>query len=517
MVSAFIPHIPLRATIIARRPRICRTSPTASQGTPASPSDNLYHILGLPHTQNGHASTHAEIRAAYLNIAKVSHPDVASDADSVERFAAVARAWAVLGDDTLRRIYDSTGADGIAAIRSIDQRTADIRRRFAGLDGDALDYLADSGQLIGGLLSPAEDPMPPAFKRMDSPFNPGDIAHDDACPRSVEEAIWNIQFHDDISVRYYGLWWIYKFKVSAAEEALVNVLRTSTEQTVLGGFKIRRRAALALGAVATAPTQDNTDTVLALTEAMKSRDYFLRYRAAEALSNLAQRTAMNSDVYAAFPDEVVNELKRILKMGQEEFKRKEAAKSGYSLQEGLFDLDKFEPEVRKRLENIFEDRRKNESVSRRTTMTPQLGVDEVGTDADEPFEWILKAVSAICSQSSHQDQELTEILQTYTKFPVPLVRYAAHKALFALTGKPDHAEEIVKALQYGVEHHYSQRVLIRDLGDLGYSQGAAAVAACPMVENSFKILALKNMLAKRDHDPEHEDVRNVLLHMDSLL
>lgn len=423
----------------------------------------------------------------------------------------------MLGDNALRRIYDSTGEDGLAAVQSIDERTADLRRRFAGLDGDSLDYLADSGQLVGGLLSPADDPAPPAFKGLDSPFNAGDGAHDDACPRSVEEAIWNIQFHEDMSVRYYGLWWIYKFKVSAAEEALVNVLRTSMEQTALGGFKIRRRAALALGAVAAAPTADNDATVLALTEAMKSSDYFLRYRAAEALSNLAQRAALDPKVSSYFPDVVVEELKELLKKGQQDFERKEAAKSGYSTQESLFDLEGYEPEVRERLEKIFENRRKNEERSRRTTMTPQLGVDEVGSEADEPFEWILKAVSAICSQSSEQDQELIETLHTYTKFPVPLVRYAAHKALYALTKKTDDAEEIVKALQYGVEHHYSQRVLIRDLGDLGYCQGAAAVASCPMVENSFKILALKNMLAARDHDPKHKDVRNVLAHMDSLL
>lgn len=431
-----------------------------------------------------------------------------------DEFDSVARAWAVLSDATLRRIYDTAGEEGLAAIQSIDERAEDVRRRYAELDGEQLDYLSDTGQLIGGLLTPSD-----AEDFREGKMFPGrDTDVDDACPRSVKEAIWNIQFHPDESVRYYGLWWVYKFKVGEAEAALVNVLRNSEEHTALGGFGLRRRAALALGAAARAPTLDNQDVVLALTEALASPDYFLRYRAAEALSNIAQRCAYESDASVIFPNEVVQKLKRMLKEGQMELERKDAAKSGYFQQESLFDLDRLDEEVRQKLEKVFLDRRQNEQQSRRTTMTPQLGVDQVGTATDQPYEWILKAVSAISAlQDSPPDDELIDILLSYTHNSIPLVRYAAHKALYALTNKTVHAERIVEALQYGVEHHYSQRVLIRDLGDLGYCKGAAAVAACPMVENSFKILALKNMLAKRRHDPRHPDVCNVLTHMDSLL
>lgn len=471
-------------------------------------------MLGFTSPSSGTSPSHIEIRQAYLERAKTLHPDVSPGPDAEARFDVIARAWAVLSDPSLRQIYDATGHEGLSAVRSMDDRAAAVRKRYAALDGEQLDYLSDTGQLIGGLLSPAEE-APPGLVDDDG-LGEG-VQREDACPRSIEEAIWNIQFHEDRSVKYYGLWWIYKFKVREAEHALVKVLRTSTEQTALGGYGIRRRAALALGAVAEAPTEQNDVPVLALTEALKSPDYFLRYRAAEALANMAQRDALKPSPATVFPPEVVEQLKTMLERGQKHFEKKDATRSGYTQQESLFELDKLDSAVREKLEKVFQDRRQNEQRSRRTTMTPQLGVDEVGSDTDEPYEWILKAVSAISSRSDNRDPGLIETLRSYTKNSVPLVRYAAHKALYALTNVSVHAEEIVQALEYGVEHHYSQRVLIRDLGDLGYSKGAAAVASCPMVENSFKILALKNMLAKRNHDPKHEDVRNVLKHMDSLL
>lgn len=417
-------------------------------------------------------------------------------------------------------MYDTSGEEGLAAVTSIDERAEDIATRYASLDGEQLDYLSDTGQLIGGLLTAGDSNWQHGPLSSDeAPFFPdGDEDIQDACPRSIDQAIWNIQYHQDQSVRYYGLWWIYKFKVSEAEAALVNVLRTSTHQTTLGGYGLRRRAALALGAVASPTSQTCQDTVLALGDALGSSDYFLRYRAAEALSNIAQRCALLGGQRSWFPDIVVTRLVEILRKGRENLERQEELKSGYFRQESLFDLEALEPHVRAKIEKVFVDRQENEKRSRRTTMTPQLGVDKVGTEADEPFEWVLKAVSAICSlPGGVGDDSLTSVLQSYVQNPVPLVRYAAHKALYALTANDWHAEEIVQALRYGVEHHYSQRVLIRDLGDLGYSKGAGAVADCPMVENSFKILALKNMLAKRGHDAKDPDVRQVLKHMDSLL
>ncbi|KAI0567539.1 phycocyanobilin Cys-84 alpha-C-phycocyanin lyase CpcE subunit [Gracilaria domingensis] len=460
MATAFT--LPLLVSRVNSRRSQCGRNQGIIRGTLSSDSNpSLYSILGID-SKDPASVTSSQIRKAYLNLAKQTHPDAVEKASS-SSFDEVSHAYTVLSDPELRSVYDEAGREGLAAIKSVQQRAQQIHDKFSSMSGEQLEYLSDSGELIGGLLSSSSG---------DEAFDPSKVSHEDACPRSIEEAIWNIQFHPDRSVRYYGLWWIYKFKVTAAETALVNVLQTSNDQTTLGGYGIRRRAALALGAVASAPTESNQYAVTALSDALRSPDYFLRYRAAEALSNIAQRCAL-SEQHFCFPRSVTHQLKLLLAKGQKCFAAKEEAKSGFSQQESLFDLEELDPSLREKLETIFRERQENERRSRRTTMTPQLGVEAVGSNSDEPYEWLLKAVSAICAnQISHLDDQLLDIMKSYTSSSIPLVRYAAHKALFAITGAEKHAQHIVQALEYGAEHHYSQRVLIRDLGDLGLEEHA---------------------------------------------
>lgn len=446
------------------------------------------------------------MKEAYRAFARRAHPDGVTEptADSDDAFSRAASAWAILADADRRATYDATGWAGIAALDSIAARAAQARALgLASAGGEAADLLADAGDLDAALLEPAA-------LRADRPAGSAD---DDACPRSVPEALWNIEFHDDESVRYYGLWWVYRFKVTEAEPALVRIL--------LGGGSrpLRRRAALALGAVAQAPVGgDGAGAAGALAEALADGDYYLRYRAAEALANIARRHA-DADG-CRFPPAAMQAIRRVLETGRARLAREREARSGFSAQEGMFDLEKLEPEVREKLAKVFEARRENEKRARRTTMTPQLGVDAVDADVDEPFEWVLKAAGAIGALGVQDDAErrrLVDVVGFYAEHDVPLVRYAAHKAMYALTGEEEHARVLVGALGYGIEHHYSQRVLIRDLGDIGYAAGARAVAESPMVENSFKVLALKNMLGKHDNDASRKEVRDVLKHMDSLL
>lgn len=407
-------------------------------------------------------------------------------------FSKASSAWAILSDEKQRAVYDATGLIGVNAFLSIHERAE--KARSLGLDNiEFEDALGDEASLDFSLLSPAnfETRPPQGFEE-----------HDDACPRSIEEAIWNISHHEDTSTRYYTLWWIYRFRVKPAEYALVDLLNNSAQ---LSGLK--RRACLALGVIA---SSDNAETVLvALGNCLASCDYYLRYRAAEALACIAQR---NPSLY--FPQSVVDSLLTLLKKGARILETTITSKSGYASQEGLFDLDAVCPEVREKLLSVFAARRENERRSRRTTMTPQLGVDEIDSKVDEPYEWILKAVGAIRNSKS---LEIFGYVMPFTEHDVPLVRYAAHKALYVLSGDDSHAEALVAALGYGIEHHYSQRVICRDLGDIGYAAGAGSIAGCPMVENSFKIIALKNMLAKHRNDPANNDARQILRHMDSLL
>lgn len=533
-----------------RRPKVF-CSASSRQNLNESPGGlpaNLYGVLGVRGNRAECSGVrHVELRQFYLDAAKKCHPDAGGEQSA---FDTVARAWEILGDPYLRQIYDSAGLEGIRAVKSIDERAEAIKVAFPnGVDGEQMDFLSDTGQLAVGLLSPQAERDPAAGRSADF-FDPSNVDHDDACPRSAEEAIWNITSHPDKSVRYYGLWWVYKFKVTVATDALLHVLENSDEQTALGGYGLKRRAALALGAVA----PPSKKVLLALAMSLQSGDYYLRYRAAEAIANIALRaerqlvtspgqavsigaSSENSDERAddkvlVLPDGVLQQLVSILRKGSARLIEEAKSESGYTKQESLFQFDHLDAAVAEKLQKIFEERRANEDRSRRTTMTPQLGVDAIDMDKDEPFEWLLKALGAGLALRSlsahhgsdildgHQDsvhESIREVVEPFLSHPFPLVRYAAHKALFIVTQRDEHAQALVAALDYGVEHHYSQRVLIRDLGDLGYAPAAAAIAGCPMVENSFKILALKNILAKRNNDASNSDVRNVLTHMDSLL
>jgi curved DNA-binding protein CbpA len=60
---------------------------------------NYYAILGVTSR-----ASKDEIKAAYRELARKTHPDAGGDP---ERFAQVAEAWEVLGDDEQRELYDA--------------------------------------------------------------------------------------------------------------------------------------------------------------------------------------------------------------------------------------------------------------------------------------------------------------------------------------------------------------------------------------------------------------------------
>jgi hypothetical protein len=67
-----------------------------------------YDVLGV-----GRNASPADVRRAYLDLARLHHPDVHVDADAGvreaarQRMALVNEAWRVLGDDARRRAYDT--------------------------------------------------------------------------------------------------------------------------------------------------------------------------------------------------------------------------------------------------------------------------------------------------------------------------------------------------------------------------------------------------------------------------
>lgn len=487
LLSSIVTHNAMTAfcALLALSPRtpshsLCRRRPICCS------TRDLYGEIGFP---NGDAETPLhDLKQAYRAFAREHHPD--TEVQDTKTFSRAADAWAVLSDPRLRDVYDAVGWPGVAALRSVEERSKRARALgLGGIDETLLD--ADSSLLEAGV-----DLKPPPS---------AEDHHEDACPRSIEEGVWNLENHSDIPTRYYALWWVYRFRVTEATDALTRVVASSVEPA-----KLRRRAALALGVVAGAPDGAGENAVKALADALVTGDYYVRYRAAEALAAIAQRHAGGM-----FAPETLQSVLRVLEKAVIRYSRARESRSGYGSQESLFDLESLEPTVRDTIATVFAMRRQNESRSRRTTMTPQLGVDATDDD-DEPVEWLLKAAGGI-ARTNEQVNRVVEVAREFVQHDMPLVRYAAHKTLYALTGQNKHAETLVGALGYGVEHHYSQRVLIRDLGDVGYADGAKAMAECPMVENSFKVLALKNLLCKLGNDPHSADVRNVLKYMDSLL
>jgi curved DNA-binding protein CbpA len=70
---------------------------------------NYYAILGVPSS-----ATKEQIKAAYRELARTTHPDAGGDH---ERFAQIAEAWEVLSDDDEREYYDADRALQMRASR----------------------------------------------------------------------------------------------------------------------------------------------------------------------------------------------------------------------------------------------------------------------------------------------------------------------------------------------------------------------------------------------------------------
>jgi len=450
--------------------------------------------------------------------------------------ADVAAAYAVLSDADLRAVYDTAGADGVAAVRSLAARAAAAVADGAPR-GAELDYLSEAGDVGAAFFLSA---APDGGVGDGGAGGDGDGAPvADACPRSVDEAVATIaDAGAPAAHRYYALWWVYRFKVTAAVDAVRGVLANPAAPD-----RLRRRSALALGAMAPPAAA----TWAALTAGLASPDYFLRYRAAEALAGVAARGlggAAPSAAAAAPPPPpaldapsaaaagaAADAVAAALVAAAAVQTRVASAASGYGRQESLFDLDALDPDVRARLEAVFAARRSGEARSRRTTMTPDLDAGAVGGGReDQPVEWLLKAYGHLAAGGvvgtapapaadggGGGPADVTAAMRTLAGSATPLVKYAACKALYQVTGAAAWLDPLVAGLGYGVEHHYSQRVLVRDLGEVGAVSAAGAIAGCGMVEASFKILALRALGGGRGWDVADEGVRDVLRYMDGLL
>lgn len=129
----------------------------------------------------------------------------------------------------------------------------------------------------------------------------------------------------------------------------------------------------------------------------------------------------------------------------------------------------------------------------------------------QPCEAVLEALGAL------QATEAIPVVSPFLKHPVERVQCAAARALYALTHDPVYGEQLVQALK-GNDIKL-RRAALSDLGAIAYLPAAEAIASAA-VENSFKLIALKDLLEhqlKQSQDSNSEDTYFVMTLMDSLL
>ncbi len=104
----------------------------------------------------------------------------------------------------------------------------------------------------------------------------------------------------------------------------------------------------------------------------------------------------------------------------------------------------------------------------------------------QPYEAVLEALGKL------QATESVSEIEPFINHFLPRIQYAAARAMYQLTHEPTYAQYLVDALT-GNDVQLRRSALI-DLGETGYLPATEAIAEAK-VENSFKLISLKNLLA----------------------
>jgi curved DNA-binding protein CbpA len=96
---------------------------------------NYYEVLGVPSK-----ATHDQIRAAYRELARTTHPDAGGDP---AQFGLIAEAWEVLGNQAEREHYDADRSLRMRAARpyvrlNMEQKPTGAAAADDGPDDDGL-------------------------------------------------------------------------------------------------------------------------------------------------------------------------------------------------------------------------------------------------------------------------------------------------------------------------------------------------------------------------------------------
>eukprot|EP00190_Bangiopsis_sp_CCMP1999_P005940 CAMPEP_0198726570 /NCGR_PEP_ID=MMETSP1475-20131203/3584_1 /TAXON_ID= ORGANISM="Unidentified sp., Strain CCMP1999" /NCGR_SAMPLE_ID=MMETSP1475 /ASSEMBLY_ACC=CAM_ASM_001111 /LENGTH=476 /DNA_ID=CAMNT_0044488505 /DNA_START=90 /DNA_END=1520 /DNA_ORIENTATION=+ len=449
-----------------------------------------YEVLGIEARE---MATEREVRNAYLRLARKLHPDVGLSGDVViegdEEFDRISKAYELLSDRDRRKIYDDLGFDGLDALDTVRAR-AKNQNMYAGVDPLELEQMMEMDGSNIAYLEMAND--------IGDTYDPEAIDHEDSCPRSIEEGIWNVKNHPDIGYRYYAAWWLARFGVSEAEKTLVEMLQ-GTELKQPGFEKLYRRAVIALGKVAKVKPVA-ASTLLAIGSVMNDPDYNLRYNAAEAISKIADR----NDGAEGFPQYVVDQVEEKIRSGAETSRSRRLDKIS---QKSLFDFEALDPAVAEKLKAIMNKRQEQIETSDRYNQTAGFDYE----DLSEPWEKLIKAAADL------RLYHLVDCMEEFVVHPIPLVRHAAKKFIYLVRKDPSIAEELCSRLEFGSESALTQNVVCLDIGDLGYVPGAMRMVRCESAASSIKLLGLKKMLERHDCDTANSKLNDLFVAMDDLI
>lgn len=119
--------------------------------------EDFYKILGVRH-----GATAAEIKRAYRNKAKLLHPDVSHDENSVEEFKKVVRAFEVLSDVKQRSLFEESYFTNRGVKRRASVDTFEYRKWLLA----RTDEESRSKLIFFDLMHNREDDAVKEFKRM---------------------------------------------------------------------------------------------------------------------------------------------------------------------------------------------------------------------------------------------------------------------------------------------------------------------------------------------------------------
>ncbi len=132
---------------------------------------------------------------------------------------------------------------------------------------------------------------------------------------------------------------------------------------------------------------------------------------------------------------------------------------------------------------------------------------------EQPYEAILEALGRLRAYSER------DAIEPFLEHPVARIRFAAARAMYGLTSDSKYAERLVHGLSDPDVN--LRRVVLTDLGEIGYLPAADAIAHC-QAESSFRLFALKGILdahiGNAEYDPDlAATLQHVMLLMDDLL